>query len=149
MAFSAEVLRAQGGFDPAVGAGSIARGGDDLLAFFRTAAAGYDIVYTPDALVWHHHRRTERALRDQAYGYGVGLGAYLTAALVHEPRMIPAFLRRVPRGCVYAFEQPRTEGADTSPRRDRLTALRHRGALYGPLAYLRSRRSARTNGALT
>ncbi|HEU5332445.1 MAG TPA: glycosyltransferase [Actinocrinis sp.] len=149
MAFSAQVLRAQGGFDPAVGAGSIARGGDDLLAFFRTAAAGYDIVYTPDALVWHHHRRTERALRDQAYGYGVGLGAYLTAALVHEPGMVPAFLRRVPRGVVYAFEQSRNEAAGTAPRRDRLTGLRRRGTLYGPLAYLRSRRFARTNGALT
>ena len=149
MAFSAQVLRAQGGFDPAVGAGSIARGGDDLLAFFRTAAAGYDIVYTPDALVWHHHRRTERALRDQAYGYGVGLGAYLTAALVHEPGMVPAFLRRVPRGVVYAFEQSRTEAAGTALHRDRLSGLRRRGALYGPLAYLRSRRFARTNGALT
>lgn len=149
MAFSAQVLRAQGGFDPAVGAGSLARGGDDLLAFFRTATAGYDIVYTPDALVWHHHRRTERALRDQAYGYGVGLGAYLTAALVHEPGMVPAFLRRVPRGVVYAFEQSRDETAGAARRRDRLTGLRRRGALYGPLAYLRSRRFARTNGALT
>ncbi|HEV3171215.1 MAG TPA: glycosyltransferase family 2 protein, partial [Actinocrinis sp.] len=65
MAFTAAVLRAQGGFDPAVGAGSLARGGDDLLAFFRTAAAGHDIAYTPDAVVWHHHRRTEQALRDQ------------------------------------------------------------------------------------
>jgi GT2 family glycosyltransferase len=149
MAFKAQVLRAQGGFDPAVGAGSIARGGDDLLAFFRTAAAGYGIVYTPDALIWHHHRRTERALRDQAYGYGVGFGAYLTAALVHEPEMVPAFLRRVPRGIAYAFEQARTEAAATPSGGDRLSGLRRRGALYGPLAYLRSRRSARMNGALT
>jgi GT2 family glycosyltransferase len=148
MAFTAAVLRAQGGFDPAVGAGSLARGGDDLLAFFRTAAAGHDIAYTPDAVVWHHHRRTEQALRDQAYGYGVGLGAYLTAALVHEPSMATAFLRRVPRGVVYAFEQSRPAESGTQSGTGRLAALRRRGTLYGPLAYLRSRWSTRAHGAL-
>jgi GT2 family glycosyltransferase len=151
MAFLARALRAKGGFDPATGTGSIARGGHDLLAFFQIATAGYDIVYTPDAVVWHHHKRTEQALRDQAYGYGVGLGAYLTAALVREPGMVPAFLRRVPRGVAYAFEQSRcgvdrgTGGAGTGP--GRLAALRRRGAFYGPLAYLKSRRSIREGGA--
>ena len=147
MAFTAAVLRAQGGFDPAVGAGSPARGGDDLLAFFRTAAAGHDIAYTPDAVVWHHHRRTEQALRDQAYGYGVGLGAYLTAALVHEPGMASAFLRRVPRGVIYALEQSKPAESATRSGTGRLAARRRRGTLYGPLAYLRSRWSARAHGA--
>jgi GT2 family glycosyltransferase len=150
MAFSVAALRELGGFDPATGTGSLARGGHDLLAFFQIAAAGHDIVYTPDAVVWHHHKRTEQALRDQAYGYGVGLGAYLTAALLREPGMVPAFLRRVPRGVVYAFEQSRcgvdrgaAGGAGTGP--GRLAALRRRGAFYGPFAYFKSRRFIRNN----
>jgi GT2 family glycosyltransferase len=143
MAFSTELLRAMGGFDPATGVGSAARGGDDLLAFFRTIAAGYGIAYQPNAIVWHHHHRTFDALERQAYGYGVGLGAYLTAAIVREPRMLPALLRRLPRGIAYTIGQLRAGGragdhaADAWTRH--LAVARRRGLLSGPFAYARSR----------
>ncbi|MGW1779015.1 glycosyltransferase [Streptomyces sp. NPDC002143] len=102
MAFRAEVLRAVGGFDPATGAGTRARGGDDLYGFVRVLAAGHRLHYTPQALVWHHHRETWRDLETQAYGYGAGLTAYLTAILVNRPGLLPAFLARLPRGLAYA-----------------------------------------------
>lgn len=146
MAFTADALRAIGGFDPSTGTGTAARGGDDLLAFFRVAARGYSVVYQPDALVWHHHRRESAALADQAFGYGVGLGAYLTAAIVREPRMAGPLLLRLPRGALYALRNSRTDAADPAAWPARLSRLERYGLLYGPIAYGRSRWRSRAAG---
>jgi GT2 family glycosyltransferase len=146
-AFRSEAIREVGGYDPAIGAGSVARAGDELLAFFRILVAGYGIVYQPDAVVWHHHRRTEQDLATQAIGYGIGLGAYLTAALVHEPRMFPTLLRRLPVAVMHAASRYRRT-PETSHEADdgwtsRLMALELQGLLRGPVAYARSRRHVR------
>ncbi|MEU8650882.1 glycosyltransferase [Streptomyces sp. NPDC048737] len=101
MAFRTGVLRAVGGFDPATGAGTLARGGDDLYGFVRVLAQGHRLHYTPQALVWHHHRETWQDLETQAYGYGAGLTAYLTALLVNRPALLPAFLALLPRGLAH------------------------------------------------
>ncbi|MEG3628991.1 glycosyltransferase [Streptomyces poriticola] len=114
MAFRTEVLRSVGGFDPATGAGTRARGGDDLYGFVRVLAAGHRLHYTPYALVWHHHRETWRDLETQAFGYGAGLTAYLTAVLVNRPALLPAFLARLPRGLAHAH----TLTATRDPMRD-------------------------------
>src|SRR6185312_6444167 len=58
MAFDTSVLRAMGGFDPALGAGTRARGGDDLAAFFEVLQRGHRLVYEPAALVRHRHPET-------------------------------------------------------------------------------------------
>ncbi|RZU16987.1 glycosyltransferase family 2 protein [Streptomyces sp. BK239] len=118
MAFRADVLRAVGGFDPATGVGTPARGGDDLYGFVRVLAQGHRLHYTPLALVWHHHRQTWRDLENQAYGYGAGLTAYLTALLVNRPSLLPAFLARLPRGLAHArtLTAGREAGAETEAR---------------------------------
>jgi GT2 family glycosyltransferase len=138
MAFHVDQLRTLGGFDPAMGTGTPARGGDDLLAFFRVLAAGRTLAYQPDAIVWHRHRRTADALDHQAFGYGAGLGAYLTGALLHEPRMLPALLRRLPGGVRYALARARNRAGTDAGRSRRLALLELRGLLYGPFGYLRS-----------
>ncbi|MFD8086690.1 glycosyltransferase family 2 protein [Kitasatospora sp. NPDC059722] len=136
MAIRADLLRALGGFDLATGPGTPARGGEDLLAFFRVLAAGRELVYQPDAVVWHRHRRTEEALAVQAFGYGSGLGAYLTAAALHEPRLLPALLRRLPRGVALALGRARARPAADEAWSWRLSRLELQGLLYGPLGYL-------------
>ena len=141
MAFSARMLRDLGGFDPATGVGSPARGGDDLLAFFRTIAAGHGLVYQPGAVVWHHHARSREALERQAYGYGVGLGAFLMAALVNEPQMLPALVRRVPRGFAHALARFRSHREHGSGWTRRLSWAQARGMVYGPIAYARACRA--------
>ncbi|MFH0178252.1 glycosyltransferase [Streptomyces cacaoi] len=156
MAFRTEVLRAVGGFDPATGAGTLARGGDDLYGFVRVLAGGHRLHYTPLALVWHHHRETWRDLETQAYGYGAGLTAYLTAILVNRPGLLPAFLARLPRGLAHARTltasreaEPAADGAPgghdarTHAWPARLSRLQRRGMLYGPVGYLRARRALR------
>ncbi|MFI2433599.1 glycosyltransferase [Streptomyces sp. NPDC018693] len=140
MAFRVASLRALGGFDPATGTGTPAHGGDDLLAFFRVLAAGDTLAYQPDAVVWHRHRRTPDAVDAQAFGYGAGLGAYLTGALIHEPRMIPGLLVRLPRGIRYALRRARDHGSAGTEGSRRRALLELRGLLYGPYGYLRGRR---------
>ncbi|MFF6917910.1 glycosyltransferase [Streptomyces sp. NPDC012466] len=160
MAFRTAVLRSVGGFDPATGAGTAARGGDDLYGFVRVLAEGHRLRYTPYALVWHHHRETWRDLETQAYGYGAGLTAYLTAVLVNRPALLPAFLARLPRGLAHARALTavrETEGAHgagtpgdhdgrTHPWPRRLSRLQRRGMVYGPVGYLKARRALRSPG---
>ncbi|WP_369279014.1 glycosyltransferase family 2 protein [Streptomyces bobili] len=159
MAFRTGVLRAVGGFDPATGAGTLARGGDDLYGFVRVLAQGHRLRYTPRALVWHHHRETWQDLETQAYGYGAGLTAYLTAILVNRPALLPAFLARLPRGLAHARTLTAVrdaEGPDGAagvpgghddrghPWPRRLSRLQRKGMAYGPVGYLRARRAMRT-----
>ncbi|MFH8615291.1 glycosyltransferase family 2 protein [Streptomyces sp. NPDC017979] len=154
MAFRAAALRAAGGFDPATGTGTPARGGDDLYAFVSVLVAGHRLRYSPDALVWHHHRETWRDLENQAYGYGAGLTAYLTALLVRRPAMLPALLRKLPRGLAHArtitahrdsagAAVPGAHGAQDYPWPRRLSRLERRGMLAGPIGYVRARRKVR------
>ncbi|WP_371669757.1 glycosyltransferase [Streptomyces sp. NBC_00289] len=155
MAFRTSVLRGVGGFDPATGVGTLARGGDDLYGFVRVLAQGHRLRYTPRALVWHHHRDTWRDLENQAYGYGAGLTAYLTAVLARRPALLPAFLARLPRGLAYAralTAAREAEGGGTPgehatrshPWPGRLSRLQRRGMLYGPVGYARSRHALRS-----
>lgn len=95
MAFDASVLRRMGGFDPALGTGTLARGGDDLMALFSVVAGGHQVVYEPSAVVYHYHHEDMAALPKQAFGYGVGLGAYLTDAVIHHPRLAAEALTRL------------------------------------------------------
>lgn len=140
MAFSMEAIRRIGGFDPALGAGTLARGGDDLASFLAVVKAGYQLVYEPEAIVWHHHRRDEKGMRQQAFGYGVGLGAYLTKLIIDEPSTALHFLRALPAGLIHML-------GPSSPKNQRLPndypatlIWRERlGILAGVSGYLRSR----------
>ncbi|MFD0530831.1 glycosyltransferase family 2 protein [Kitasatospora arboriphila] len=140
MAFRTEALRAIGGFDRATGAGTPTRGGEDLLAFLRVLTTGRLVAYAPDALVWHRHRRTPAALRSQVYGFGVGYGAYLAAAVVQRPALLADLLRGLPKALPMAPGRRRTSAS--SPRE--LVRLHRRGLLVGPLSYLYSRGRQRT-----
>ena len=94
MAFTREILDNMGGFDPALGAGTRAKGGDDLAAFARTVLGGGTLVYQPNAVVRHSHHHTFEALKAMAHGYGVGLGAYLTSLLWTQPGLAGEMIRR-------------------------------------------------------
>ncbi|MGW4893380.1 glycosyltransferase [Kitasatospora sp. NPDC004240] len=139
MAFRTEVLRAIGGFDPATGTGTPARGGEDLLAFLQVLTAGHTVAYQPDALVWHRHRRTMAALAHQVNGFGVGFGAYLAAAVTHHPGLLADLLRRLPYG-MWRWHLSHRSGP-AGARMDgetlrRLRKLERKGFLYGPFCYL-------------
>ncbi|MFI6445772.1 glycosyltransferase [Kitasatospora sp. NPDC050543] len=141
MAFRTDLLRRLGGFDPATGAGTPARGGEELLAFFRVLNGGHSVAYQPDAIVWHPHPRTVDALTRQIFNFGVGFGAYLTAAVSHQPAVAAELVRRLPRG-VWAWNSARRNRAACATRPADPVAglgrLELRGLLYGPFSYLYS-----------
>jgi GT2 family glycosyltransferase len=84
MAFRSDVLAALGTFDTRIGAGTRTRTADETDMFARILDAGWHIVYTPDAYVWHRHRRTLREVRSCVFGYGVGIHSMLTKRLLEE-----------------------------------------------------------------
>ena len=141
MAFRRCVLEAIGAFDPGLGNGTPALGGVDSEVLLRTIVRGHTLVYQPSAIVHHLHRREYEGLRRQIYSYGVGLTAYLVKTLWAHPRLIPDFLKRLPAGLFFALS-PRSDLNANKQQGypSELTWLERRGMLYGPLAYLKSRR---------
>jgi GT2 family glycosyltransferase len=84
---------AMGGFDTAFGVGTRTGGGEDLDMFTRVLFAGRSLVVEPSAIVWHRHRADLGALRHQARGYGIGLGAWLSKIAL-QPRTALMAIRR-------------------------------------------------------
>lgn len=144
MAFSRTALERIGGFDSALGAGTLAKGGDDLAAFSSVVKAGFRLVYEPEAIVWHHHRRDDQGMRNQAYGYGVGLGAYLTKTLVDDPPAVLHFARALPQAAIHLLSPHSGKNSRLPPDYPRDLQWRERlGMLAGVRAYFRSRSSLR------
>jgi glycosyltransferase involved in cell wall biosynthesis len=133
-----------GGFDPLLGAGSPARGGEDLDMFLRVILGGGRICYLPSALVWHRHRADTQALGEQIYSYGYGLGAYLAKHLLN--RQLPAAmlgqgLRQA--GVVVGRMRRATQESQLRAGGRRLGFTEARGVMAGALCYYRaSRREA-------
>jgi GT2 family glycosyltransferase len=147
MAFKTDILTGLGGFDPATGAGTLAMGGDDLAAFFQVVSEGYRLVYEPNAVLFHKHRREYAGLLRQAYGYGVGLTAFLTKAVFDRPRRLLTLASRIPAGLAYLFgAQSNKNAKKLADYPVELNRLERQGMLYGPIAYLRSRQRAKDAG---
>lgn len=150
MAFRTTALRALGGFDEALGAGTPARGGEDLDVFRRVVLADGVLVYTPDAVVRHQHRETYDALRRQLYGYGVGMGAVLTKILLRGGRPALAVARCIPIGVhmLLAPGSPKNAKVPVDMPRALVRAERL-GYVAGPPLYLASALAARRRRAGT
>ncbi len=142
MAFRRRELVRLGGFDEAFDAGMPTRSGGDTEIFARFLDAGFHLVYEPDAEILHRHRRSRAELRQQLFGYGVGVYAFWTQRVVEH---------RDSKALRFALGTLRTHGL----RRLRRSLLRRAdevppdlvlaellGCLWGPFAYLRARRRA-------
>ena len=130
-------------FDVELDLGTASRTGGDTYALYRVLAAGYRIVYTPDALNWHQHRREHDELHRTMQGYGTGLYAFLTKALV-EDREVPAL--RV--GLSWFRKHHLRQLARAITRRPhhlsvRMVVAEIKGTLVAPIAYLSSRSAER------
>jgi cellulose synthase/poly-beta-1,6-N-acetylglucosamine synthase-like glycosyltransferase len=144
MAFRASALRAAGGFDEALGTGTLTRGGEDLAILLELLTRGHRLAYEPGAIVHHTHRATLADLERQIHGYGVGFTAMLTAIALRDPRhfaglasVVPRWLRSL-RDPASAKRASRTVDFPSDLGRTEL-----RGMLAGPVAYLRARRMQR------
>ena len=143
MSFRAEALRAIGGFDPALGAGTPARGGEDIDISVRLLQAGHLLVRQPAAVLWHPSHTTDEALLRQLQDYGCGLAAVFTKFMTHRSTA-PAVLRRLPAGLkmLLSPDSQKNEGrSDAFP--PELRRAEWRGLRHGPFAYAESVRAQR------
>jgi hypothetical protein len=152
MAFRRAELIAAGGFDPALGAGSPTGAGEETCVFSTMILRGRRIVYEPRALCWHEHRKDGDALRGQVFGYGVGIGAIVTKALISDPRFYTAMARSLPialglrrRGHVPDGEHAAAHGSAAARPRE-LLRIQRKGMLRGPLRYVEGAVRARRLG---
>jgi GT2 family glycosyltransferase len=139
MAFRREALLAVGGFDLALGAGTLAKAGEDTAAFADIMLEGYQLVYQPSALLWHNHHQDFTDLQRQLYGYGAGLTAYFVRMLIRRPKVLGQLLALAPRGIrdLLARDSQRFVSMQAEFPQE-LLAEHRRGMLRGLTAYPRA-----------
>jgi glycosyltransferase involved in cell wall biosynthesis len=96
MAFQTESLRAAGGFDPYLGAGTRTHGGEETRVFATMLRSHQVVLHWPQAFTWHFHRRDMLALHKQFYGYSAGLSAFYASMIRSNPSVIVDILRLTP-----------------------------------------------------
>jgi GT2 family glycosyltransferase len=131
--------------DEALGAGTPTGCSEDTYLFYRVLKAGYSIVYEPDALVWHRHRDTMRALRHQIYSYSKGHVAYHLTTWLNDGdrRALVRLFYELPRTYVRRSYH-RLRGSSAYPLS--FIALEVLGNAAGPWALWQSRRRVRRLG---
>ncbi len=93
MAYRRSVFEQIGSFDPALDVGTVTNGGGDLEMFFRVLKEDHTLVYEPNAIVRHRHRRDYDRLRTQIANNGVGLVSYWVRTALTYPDERSAVLR--------------------------------------------------------
>ncbi len=141
MALRRSTLQHVGEFDEALDGGTPTRSGGDHEMFSRILAAGYLITYDPAALSWHRHRRSIEELRDTLEGYGTGVYAMWTRALLANRelggfRLALSWFRHGQLPELLRSLRPASRRVPLS-----LLVAEWRGCLGGPAAYLAARRA--------
>ncbi|HEY3703320.1 MAG TPA: glycosyltransferase [Acidimicrobiales bacterium] len=145
MAWRRTTLEALGGFDAALGAGTPMGSGDELDLFRRALGAGATVIYEPQALVYHDHPETVRALRRTLIRYGLGAGAQAAKMLTEERQLRP--LRILAREWRWNLRLASAEAGRAVLRRPRLPvaglAAQPAAAALGAVRFLRYRSQIR------
>ena len=137
--FWADALRQIGGYDEVLGAGTPARGGEDLAVQMSVVLSGRHLVYEPSSVVWHRHRATKREWTAQLFWYGVGLSATMIRRALASPRDFGAVLVRLPAAAQHAFSRRSSRNARRSADYPvSLVVVELLGMLAGPVALVRS-----------
>ncbi len=139
MAFRTGMLRAIGGFDNRLGAGTATHGGEETRALSLLLETGSTILYWPPAITWHYHRRTDEALEKQFFGYSAGLTAFYMSMILTSPKYVWRILRFVPRG-IGRIMANRGSGQPDEPTGgvpENLLRAGRSGLLQGAWLYLR------------
>jgi glycosyltransferase involved in cell wall biosynthesis len=137
MAFRTESLRAVGGFDPCLGAGTRTHGCEETRALSLLLSSGQAVLHWPAAITWHTHRREMAALEKQLYGYSAGLSAFWASMIRSRPaaaldllRLAPHARRDLKRGSGNLRSGQLPDDFPAS-----LLKAAHRGLLWGGFMY--------------
>jgi O-antigen biosynthesis protein len=138
MAFRRSALHAWTGFDYRLGRGARISGGEEHYAFFCLIKRGYQVVYVPDARVYHPYPSDLRALRKHQLRQLTVATGYLTFLFFEEPdhrRQLARYAFEVLRGV-------RRTWRTAPPRHPARLVSRYRSffaLLLGPALYLQTR----------
>ena len=135
------------GFHLSLGRGAILALGEEHHAFFSLIAAGYRVVYTPQAIIRHPYPHTIEQIRARHLTQAISSTAYLTLMFAEQPAYRLATLKYALGALLgqrrkWRYQAPLTMRAGprlVSPWRTMLACL------CGPLQYVRSRFSPRFN----
>ncbi len=94
MAAYRQTLRSVGGFDERLGAGSAYPAADDNDLGFRLLGAGYEIVYVPEAVVYHRAWRPKSEYLTMRWRYGRGKGGFYAKHLPTATRYMAGRIAR-------------------------------------------------------
>lgn len=139
MVFRKVLFAEIGSFDTALDVGTPSHGAGDHDMFYRTLRSGYTLVYEPDAIVWHYHRRSYAELRRQLKDFGYGVYAFWMKTFWADRQMRWRTLRFA-LIWYWKWFLVRLWRPGRLPRK--LVAVEALGALLGPLAYWQARRQA-------
>ncbi len=151
MALLRSIFTEIGPFAEVLDAGTPTQSGGDTEMFSRILASGNRIVYEPEAICWHRHRRTQEKVRSAIYGYGVGTYAFWAhnllqnrewTVLIHATEW--ALYDQIPRLIRTLLHRPGSFPLD-------LLLAELKGCLAGPAAYRASQKQLavwKTNGQL-
>lgn len=137
MAFRVDAIRRMGWFDEALGTGTPAKGAEDIAAIALVLYQGGGVTLDPAVMIRHYHRRDNDGLREQMYGYGVGLTAAFLALVRADPRHVFGLFYLAAPAFRVLFRKSAIRMASNYPAD--LSRVETRGMLVGPFAYLRSR----------
>jgi hypothetical protein len=143
MAFRRRLFDDVGHFDPALGVGTVTQGGEDLDMFFRLLQEGYTLVYEPNALVRHRHRRDYVSLKRQLTNNGIGLASYHVREALAYRNQRPIFIK-LHLWWLWHWHIKRLLRALTRPYHFPLDLIlaEMKGYLIGVARYSKARRSA-------
>jgi glycosyltransferase involved in cell wall biosynthesis len=89
MAFQKCILKKLDGFDEALDTGPPLPAAGDHDIFYRLIRGGYSIVYKPEFLAFHEHRREVKRLLRQYWSWGLGVTTFIDKCLQTDPSMRP------------------------------------------------------------
>jgi hypothetical protein len=135
-AFRRDVFERFGHFDERFGRGTHIDSGEDPDCFFNVLRLGGRIFFEPRAVVVHRWPTTRTALRRSIFQSGCAHTAILTKYLFQEPSLRGEIRRYIASRFRSRLAQRSTASADV--KLPRLPFLL--GSLYGPIAFLFSRK---------
>jgi GT2 family glycosyltransferase len=102
MALRRQAFDDVGGFDERFGAGAEFSNAEDNDHGYRQHEAGYEIVFVPDAVLYHRGARRGRELARLDFSYGRGQGAFYAKHMSWSDRHM---LRRMGRNTAYRLRR--------------------------------------------
>ena len=135
VAFRRDVFERFGYFDQRFGPGTRIRTGDDTELFFNVLRRGGRILFEPRAVVTHSWPTDWKAFRRSIFRAACSHTAILTKYYLQEPSLRREILRYTASRILRRWQ---VKSPSTPVRVPRLPFML--GSLYGPLAFLLSRR---------